>query len=116
MLCSRCMRATTSALRFSSQSTQRRSLSLLTTTLTRPALTPTRPSLPASSVESTTFAQPTSLTGLSISQVRGAKRDTYNPSHVVRKRRHGYLSRAKTRTGMMIIKRRRAKKRSTMSH
>ncbi|KAM3414908.1 hypothetical protein BST61_g10050 [Cercospora zeina] len=110
------MRATTSALRFSSQPIQRRSLSLLTTTPARPALTPTRASLRASSVESTTFTQPPSLTGLSISQVRGAKRNTYNPSHVVRKRRHGYLSRVKTRTGMMIIKRRRAKKRTTLSH
>jgi large subunit ribosomal protein L34 len=49
-------------------------------------------------------------------QIRGMKRNTYNPSHVVRKRRHGYLSRIKTRTGRMTLKRRRMKKRSTLSH
>ncbi|KAL9528847.1 hypothetical protein SMMN14_07851 [Sphaerulina musiva] len=115
MLCSRCIRVATSAVRFSTQTTQttqRRSLSLLSSiTPTRPALLASRPTsiLPAATLDS-------QLTGLSISQVRGAKRDTFKPSHVVRKRRHGYLSRIKTRTGRHILKRRRAKGRSTLSH
>jgi len=49
-------------------------------------------------------------------QVRGAKRDTFNPSHLVRKRRHGFLSRARSRTGRMILKRRKVKRRNTLSH
>ncbi|EGP85754.1 uncharacterized protein MYCGRDRAFT_45465 [Zymoseptoria tritici IPO323] len=81
----------------------------------RPTLLPTRSLLPASEVASS-IVQPTSQTGLSILQVRGAKRDTFNPSHVVRKRRHGFLSRLRTRTGRMTLKRRRAKGRSTLSH
>lgn len=49
-------------------------------------------------------------------QVRNAKRDTFNPSHRVRKRRHGFLSRLRTRTGRNTLKRRRLKRRSTLSH
>ncbi|CAG8979512.1 hypothetical protein HYALB_00004964 [Hymenoscyphus albidus] len=49
-------------------------------------------------------------------QVRCAPRNTFNPSHFVRKRRHGFLARLRSRTGRMILKRRRVKKRSTLSH
>ncbi|TVY39863.1 50S ribosomal protein [Lachnellula occidentalis] len=49
-------------------------------------------------------------------QIRCAGRNTFNPSHFVRKRRHGFLARLKSRTGRMMLKRRRAKKRSTLSH
>ncbi len=49
-------------------------------------------------------------------QVRNGPRDTFNPSHRVRKRRHGFLSRLRTRTGRMMLKRRRLKGRSTLSH
>ena len=49
-------------------------------------------------------------------QVRNGPRDTFNPSHRVRKRRHGFLSRLRTRTGRMTLKRRRLKRRSTLSH
>lgn len=49
-------------------------------------------------------------------QVRNGPRNTFNPSHRVRKRRHGFLSRLRTRTGRMTLKRRRVKGRSTLSH
>lgn len=49
-------------------------------------------------------------------QVRYGPRNTFNPSHRVRKRRHGFLSRLRTRTGRMTLKRRRMKGRSTLSH
>lgn len=87
------------------------------------APSPVRPSVPSQSTTTlaTTSEKPapssfSPLSQPSFQQIRGAKRDTYNPSHVVRKRRHGYLSRIKTRTGRMILKRRRMKKRSTLSH
>ena len=49
-------------------------------------------------------------------QVRNGPRDTYDPSHRVRKRRHGFLARLRSRTGRKILKRRKAKGRSTLSH
>jgi large subunit ribosomal protein L34 len=49
-------------------------------------------------------------------QVRNGPRNTYDPSHRVRKRRHGFLARKKSRTGRAILVRRRVKKRSTLSH
>ena len=49
-------------------------------------------------------------------QVRNGPRDTYDPSHRVRKRRHGFLSRLRTRNGRKLLKRRRAKGRTTLSH
>jgi large subunit ribosomal protein L34 len=49
-------------------------------------------------------------------QVRCGPRNTFNPSHFVRKRRHGFLSRIRTRKGRATLKRRRAKGRSTLSH
>jgi large subunit ribosomal protein L34 len=54
-----------------------------------------------------------SLAGI---QVRNGPRDTYSPSHFVRKRRLGFLARKRSRTGRMILKRRQAKRRSTLSH
>ncbi|ORY16270.1 hypothetical protein BCR34DRAFT_119992 [Clohesyomyces aquaticus] len=49
-------------------------------------------------------------------QIRCGPRNTFNPSHFVRKRRHGFLSRLRTRNGRNLLKRRLAKKRSTLSH
>jgi large subunit ribosomal protein L34 len=49
-------------------------------------------------------------------QIRCGPRNTYNPSHFVRKRRHGFLSRIRTRSGRATIARRKRKKRSTLSH
>ncbi|KAF2474677.1 uncharacterized protein BDR25DRAFT_111033 [Lindgomyces ingoldianus] len=54
--------------------------------------------------------------GLLGMQIRYAIRNTYNPSHFVRKRRHGFLSRLRTRNGRKTLKRRLLKKRSTLSH
>lgn len=54
-----------------------------------------------------------SLAGI---QVRNGPRNTYDPSHLVRKRRHGFLARKKSRTGRAILVRRRAKRRGTLSH
>ncbi|KAK4615858.1 hypothetical protein CLAFUW4_10324 [Fulvia fulva] len=128
MLCLRCLRAPLERVSQStlqavlsirassaSQSAQKRSFGVLSSLPSRPTIFPARPSLPASEVQATTL-QPTSQPGLSALQVRGAKRDTFKPSHVVRKRRHGFLSRLRTRTGRMILKRRRMKGRNTLSH
>lgn len=49
-------------------------------------------------------------------QVRCGPRNTFSPSHFVRKRRHGFLSRIRTRKGRATLQRRKAKKRSTLSH
>lgn len=49
-------------------------------------------------------------------QLRNRPRDTFNPSHRVGKRRHGFLSRLRNRTGKMTLKRRKLKLRSTLSH
>ncbi|KAF2185087.1 hypothetical protein K469DRAFT_577442 [Zopfia rhizophila CBS 207.26] len=101
-----------------------RSLSLLSPR--RPRLT-FSPVLPSSSTPSTaqtpTNAETLDLLpkisshpGLLSTQVRCGPRDTYNPSHFVRKRRHGFLSRLRTKNGRKTLKRRLLKKRSTLSH
>lgn len=54
--------------------------------------------------------------GLGSLQLRCGPRDTYNPSHLVRKRRHGFLSRLRTRKGRKTIMRRLNKGRWNISH
>jgi len=49
-------------------------------------------------------------------QVRSGPRDTFDPSHRVRKRRSGFLARIKTRTGRATLKRRKLKGRKSLSH
>ena len=49
-------------------------------------------------------------------QVRNGPRNTFDPSHLVRKRRAGFLARKRSRAGRNILMRRRLKKRSTLSH
>jgi large subunit ribosomal protein L34 len=45
-------------------------------------------------------------------QIRCGPRDTYNPSHIVRKRRHGFLTRLRTK----MLMRRLVKGRTNLSH
>ncbi|KAF8531310.1 ribosomal protein L34, partial [Trichophaea hybrida] len=49
-------------------------------------------------------------------QVRNGPRDTFDPSHRVRKRRSGFLARIRTRTGRATLKRRKHKGRKSLSH
>ncbi|TKX25202.1 putative ribosomal protein L34 [Elsinoe australis] len=138
MLCLRCSRlarpsplSTLSALRSAlpkptpspiSRPSQSRSLTLLTAT--RPRLASSQLEISTSPVLSalTTQSQTTSSTlppqngPGPLLLVRGAKRDTYDPSHRVRKRRHGFLARLRSRTGKKMINRRRTKGRVSISH
>ncbi|KAI5241423.1 hypothetical protein E4T47_06797 [Aureobasidium subglaciale] len=97
-----------------SQPAQSRTFSLLS------ARRPTLPSTPTSTLSlNTTLELPTlpaASTTLTLLQARGPKRDTFDPSHRVRKRRSGFLARLRTRNGRNLLKRRRLKKRSTLSH
>ncbi|KAI1689748.1 Ribosomal protein L34 [Pyrenophora tritici-repentis] len=54
--------------------------------------------------------------GLGSMQIRCGPRDTYNPSHLVRKRRHGFLSRIRTKKGRKLLMRRLKKGRWNLSH
>ncbi|KLJ11313.1 hypothetical protein EMPG_13416 [Blastomyces silverae] len=51
----------------------------------------------------------------SASAALGAKRNTYNPSRRVQKRRHGFLARLRTTSGRKILARRRARGRKYLS-
>ncbi|KAL2835729.1 ribosomal protein L34-domain-containing protein [Aspergillus pseudoustus] len=132
MLCLQC-RAIPSTLRTAASSITRQ------VPIFRTLPTQVRPFSFASASTSTTrptiahaLTQPTSTASLSVlsqlstyaaQQTRsfsasaslGGKRDTYNPSRRVQKRRHGFLARVKTRTGRAIIARRRAKGRKNLS-
>ncbi|THY60689.1 hypothetical protein D6C77_09065 [Aureobasidium pullulans] len=81
---------------------------------------PTLPTAPTSTLSLNTTlelpALPASSTTLTLLQARGPKRDTFDPSHRVRKRRSGFLARIRSRNGRNLVKRRRLKKRSTLSH
>lgn len=92
----------------------KRPLSILSQLPSRPTATPsTAVRAIAADVPTTAFAQ---LPSLSLLQVRGAKRDTYDPSHRVRKRRHGFLSRLRSKNGRNTLKRRKLRGRNTLSH
>lgn len=86
-------------------------------------LTPVRPTL-TPTPQSPLGLPPTILTNPPSSSTRTfsttsalfAPRNTYNNHHIKRKRKHGFLSRIKTRTGRMILKRRRAKGRINLAH
>jgi large subunit ribosomal protein L34 len=84
------------------------STSILTSTSTRtPSLLLSTPSV---SPSTTSY-----IRSFSSSSPLLAKRNTYNPSRRVQKRRHGFLARMKTRAGRTIIHRRRAKGRKGLS-
>ncbi|CAI6341662.1 unnamed protein product [Periconia digitata] len=53
---------------------------------------------------------------LGSTQIRCGPRDTYNPSHIVRKRRHGFLARIRTKKGRKLLMRRLKKGRWNLSH
>ncbi|KAK2753581.1 hypothetical protein FQN54_007358 [Arachnomyces sp. PD_36] len=80
----------------------------------RPTLSPTLINTTTSS-PLTTPLQPTTTRSFSATTFLGAKRDTYNPSRRVQKRRHGFLARLKSRGGRKILMRRRAKGRKFLS-
>ncbi|KAI9660870.1 MAG: hypothetical protein M1829_006435 [Trizodia sp. TS-e1964] len=71
---------------------------------------------PLLSLTPTTQPKISSHPALQGTQVRTAKRNTFRPSHFVRKRRHGFLARKRSRTGRAILTRRRLKGRTTLSH
>ena len=54
--------------------------------------------------------------GLLATQIRCGPRNTFNPSHFVRKRRHGFLARLRSRTGRKVLMRRKLKGRKQLSH
>jgi large subunit ribosomal protein L34 len=85
----------------------------------RPTLTASKPSTaPTVAAETPIDLLPKISThpALGATQIRCGPRDTFSPSHFVRKRRHGFLSRLRTRKGRNTLQRRRAKRRSTLSH
>ncbi|KAG4439351.1 hypothetical protein IFR05_005163 [Cadophora sp. M221] len=134
MLCLRCSRGLTAATTPSIlwqgvQKTVAQHSSKRTFTSLRGPLRPTvfqSPITPRPSLALTTSPASSNLGGIlsnistprafSTTPVLGAPRDTFDPSHFVRKRRHGFLSRIRTRKGRALLKRRKAKKRSTLSH
>lgn len=86
--------------------------------LTRPRILSSPTSLTSSKTSPTLDLLPKISTHPSLlaTQLRNGPRNTYDPSHRVRKRRHGFLSRKKSRTGRATLVRRRQKRRSTLSH
>ncbi|GAD96407.1 60S ribosomal protein L34 [Paecilomyces variotii No. 5] len=138
MLCLRCSRALPSAfnassrvtaqsqiLRFASRTPSARTFSSLLNSQ-RPALSIHRAHSPIISSLATNSANataapsaPLALTSqsrsFSASASLAGKRDTYNPSRRVQKRRHGFLARLRSRGGRKILLRRRAKGRKFLS-
>ncbi|KAF1824554.1 uncharacterized protein K489DRAFT_184907 [Dissoconium aciculare CBS 342.82] len=96
--------------------TQSRAFSAFSRLPTRPQIAGARTSLESTlsfpTIESSTLPAP----GASLTLVRGAKRDTFNPSHRKRKRKLGFLARMRDRHGRKILERRRLKGRNTLSH
>ncbi|KAE8321719.1 60S ribosomal protein L34 [Aspergillus flavus] len=130
MLCFRC-RAMPSALRtYSSPMSMSRYLTPKTTTTT-PFSTLSSPLRPMTNFTTTIRPQLQTLSNtqlpsaatpsaqqtrsFSASASLAGKRATYNPSRRVQKRRHGFLARVRSRGGRMIILRRRAKGRKSLS-
>ncbi|KAL2057262.1 hypothetical protein ABVK25_002315 [Lepraria finkii] len=126
MLCLRVVRSLAQTIggQVSKSSPPRRNFSILSST--RPSLSPWHAThAPATSTPQSepNFSSSLDLLpristhpSLANMQVRNGPRDTYNPSHRVRKRRHGFLSRVRTRKGKNILKRRKLKQRSILSH
>ncbi|EEH19162.1 ribosomal protein L34 [Paracoccidioides brasiliensis Pb03] len=85
--------------------------------LFQPSITPAQPTTTtlSPSVSLLALIPGTTARPFSASAALGGKRDTYNPSRRVQKRRHGFLARLKTNSGRKILARRRAKGRKFLS-
>ncbi|KAF2134259.1 hypothetical protein P153DRAFT_363238 [Dothidotthia symphoricarpi CBS 119687] len=82
-----------------------------------PLAAPGTPCAPAPSSETLDLMGKISAhPGLGSMQIRCGPRDTYNPSHIVRKRRHGFLTRLRTKKGRKLLMRRLNKGRWNLSH
>ncbi|KAF3222214.1 hypothetical protein TWF106_005631 [Orbilia oligospora] len=114
-----------SCLRSTASSSSRRTFTSLLRTPTTITTLQTRPTLHSSPTsllpQTTSSSQTTTSTSLllplqGLTQTRGHRRKTYNPSHIVRKRRFGFLARLRSKTGKNILKRRKAKGRKMLTH
>ncbi|EPS36416.1 hypothetical protein H072_10058 [Dactylellina haptotyla CBS 200.50] len=94
----------------------------LSSTTAAPFARPTLPSVTAFAtplLQSSAPITPCSSSSsslLSLTQARGHRRKTYNPSHLVRKRRFGFLARLRSKTGRNILKRRKETGRKHLTH
>ncbi|KAF2797675.1 hypothetical protein K505DRAFT_297952 [Melanomma pulvis-pyrius CBS 109.77] len=80
---------------------------------------PNPPSTPSATLEFLDLVPKSSISahpGFQSLQIRCGPRDTYNPSHLVRKRRHGFLARLKSKKGRKLLLRRIKKGRWNLSH
>lgn len=91
-------------------SNQQQQQSLQTTTTT--SISTFRTSLSSPLASTTALQQSRSF---SASAALGAKRDTYNPSRRVQKRRHGFLARLRTRSGRKVLQRRKLRGKKALS-
>jgi large subunit ribosomal protein L34 len=84
----------------------------------RPCLTAQIPKLETPSTSPQSIAPLAALSPMcNAIQVRGGhRRATLDPSHRVRKRRHGFLARNRSKTGRRILMRRRLKHRKSLTH
>ncbi|ROT43220.1 hypothetical protein SODALDRAFT_336659 [Sodiomyces alkalinus F11] len=104
---------------FSSFVPLRPTLSARPTVFARPTASPFAPAFPTPTITDTTssitadLVPKTSITAhpaLALSQIRCGPRNTMNRNtRLIQKRRHGFVSRMKTKSGRKIIKRRKAK-------
>ncbi|KZF24586.1 hypothetical protein L228DRAFT_99800 [Xylona heveae TC161] len=70
----------------------------------------------ATGIFSAGIPKPSTHPAMAGTQLRTVVRNTFRPSHRVRKRRHGFLARRRSRTGRQTLTRRRAKGRGDLSH
>ncbi|KAL0632944.1 hypothetical protein Q9L58_008173 [Maublancomyces gigas] len=113
MLCTRCFTRVIRAAQLKISSP------ILSATKSFTSLTPLRPSLGVFATPAITAAIAPRISlhpALRALQVRNGPRNTFDPSHRVRKRRAGFLARKRTRGGRAVLKRRMLKGRKSLSH